>query len=1182
MQVDRLEVLIEAEAKKANAELDTLVGKLNQVSSAMSKTSGLKIGGGSSTSNVNSATSSLAKYTKSTSMALLGTRSLTSQLARLAAAFYSVRRAINFMGDSMKKSMDYVETVNLFQTSFKKIGMETAEDLGMEWGSASADTYAKGFIKEAQDFNKMLTESLSLDPQLMMNYQAVFAQMSNSMGLTADTAMNISESFTMLGNDIASLWNKDTDQAMKKLQGGLAGQIRPLRELGIDISQTSLEMTALKYGITDDVKEMSQAAKVQLRWLSIMDQTEVAFGDMAKTISSPANQMRIFHQQWTNLSRSIGNVFLPIISTVLPYINGFAIALRRVVDTIATALGYELPDYTDSNIYTDVTGDIGNISDVTSDAADSTDKATKANEKYRKSLLGIDELNILNKNDSSSSGSGGSGSGAGGGSGYDNLDDAINQKTDSYMAKFNEEMTKMSNKAKEIADIIQPKIEKFVDFLGQIAPLLEGIAVAFITYKIITWFSDLAVKIAAFSMSPAGIVALSIGAFVAIGAALKDLRDDAAEADLKNRFGEIQLSMEDVETVAKRLTDSKYAANIDIYINEHGKLEGLQKNIQDDVDTLNKLNWKVSIGLKLTSGEVEQYKSTVDKFVSDSEAYIDQQQYVVSLALTATITNDDKFLDEMQTATNAYFDASRGEMESLGRKLREATDKALADGVLDANEQKTIYNLQKEMAEITQKAAEYDYEAKMTKLSLDYKDTDITADSFEKVTKRIGEINQERLDSLDTAELTVYSSIHAKYDVMLDQAHTEEERAKITKQMNDEIAEYAGEVSQTKATITLNGLDFSLGTLAEKYQKEIKSLQPYLQKGVDDLWAMTDLRGTDVGKNGMTKWDQDIGLIGHQLETAMIMGLNDTIDVDARLSMEKLFDALEPTREDLNDQFENGLKAGTAIPEGVISALTDASKLGAIGQDMDSINFLLGQKLSTDKSFLTVLSTSETAGKDLDDALIKGLKSKIPDLKAQGNSLVFDLDAAIKNTSSTSVKNVGGYAQSIINAYGNTFEKDKSTKGTVNTWLDTIRNTIKNYKLPDMTQKINFTYDKNILHNVIGDLNLMITSNARPKQYATGGIPGYGEMFIAREAGPELVGRVGRSNAVMNNNQIVSSVSQGVAGAVAQVLIPALSNLGGGQIIENITYLDSDVLLHTFNKAKSSSDRRYNPVQQGG
>ena len=71
-------------------------------------------------------------------------------------------------------------------------------------------------------------------------------------------------------------------------------------------------------------------------------------------------------------------------------------------------------------------------------------------------------------------------------------------------------------------------------------------------------------------------------------------------------------------------------------------------------------------------------------------------------------------------------------------------------------------------------------------------------------------------------------------------------------------------------------------------------------------------------------------------------------------------------------------------------------------------------------------------------------------------------------------------------------------------------------------------------------------------KYAGGGMPGMGQMFIAREAGPELVGRIGNHTAVMNNNQIVASVSDGVFNAMAPVLTQMCNaintmNTGSGQ-----------------------------------
>ena len=52
-------------------------------------------------------------------------------------------------------------------------------------------------------------------------------------------------------------------------------------------------------------------------------------------------------------------------------------------------------------------------------------------------------------------------------------------------------------------------------------------------------------------------------------------------------------------------------------------------------------------------------------------------------------------------------------------------------------------------------------------------------------------------------------------------------------------------------------------------------------------------------------------------------------------------------------------------------------------------------------------------------------------------------------------------------------------------------------------------------------------------------------MFLAREAGPELVGTIGSRSAVVNNDQIVESVSQGVYRAVRD----AMSQQGQGSNI---------------------------------
>ena len=64
-------------------------------------------------------------------------------------------------------------------------------------------------------------------------------------------------------------------------------------------------------------------------------------------------------------------------------------------------------------------------------------------------------------------------------------------------------------------------------------------------------------------------------------------------------------------------------------------------------------------------------------------------------------------------------------------------------------------------------------------------------------------------------------------------------------------------------------------------------------------------------------------------------------------------------------------------------------------------------------------------------------------------------------------------------------------------------------------------------------------------------------MFIAREAGPELVGSIGRKTAVANNDQIVSGIESGVYRAM---MAANSTNKGGSQTIRIINEIDGDVV----------------------
>lgn len=321
-----------------------------------------------------------------------------------------------------ENSADYEEMMNMFAVAM---------------GSAAESAY---------EYAQTVQNAVGIDASDWMENEAVFMNIVHGYGVASDRAATISQQLTQIGYDLSSIWNEDVDTAMQKLQSGIAGEIEPLRRWGIDLSQTRLEQEALTLGIDESVSSMTQAEKAQLRYIAIFNQVseQGVLGDMAKTLNSSANQVRVFTAQITLLGRSIGNIFIPIINKVLPYITAIVKAVRSVVDVIAGFFGYSLPTVSDYSV--SVGDSVGDLTDDTSDLASATGDAADAAEEYKNTVLGIDELNLLNDTTSSSSGSsgGGSGSSGGGGSGdwdfdlptYDFLEKLVEQNVDSILDSF--------------------------------------------------------------------------------------------------------------------------------------------------------------------------------------------------------------------------------------------------------------------------------------------------------------------------------------------------------------------------------------------------------------------------------------------------------------------------------------------------------------------------------------------------------------------------------------------------------------------------------------------------------------------------------------------------------------------------------------------------------------------------
>lgn len=468
---------------KAPAVSNNLVDMTTALANLASN--GSKVG-----SSAQSVTNSLNGYSASAQRASKSSRSLASVFGRLYANFFWVKRGADKLWQSIETSMDYVETLNYFDAAFGQVA-ESAVSQWEDAGAESAEAYYKSFSDRAKELTSKMSgfkinengtltatgqPSLGIDPEKMMNYQATFGQMASSMGVASETSLKLSQALTEIGADLASVKNLDFDKVWNDMASGLAGMSRTLDKYGVNIRNVNLQQKLNELGIQANITALNQNDKALLRAIILLENTKYAWGDLAETINQPANQLRLIESNFQNLSRTIGNLFLPAVSQTLPYVNAMVIALQRLATWIGNLLGIDLSKVTSS--VADSSFDFSSI-------ADEAENATEAVNKLQKGIRKFDELDVITTPSSSGSGTGGISSGL--------LDDAFDKAYSEYQKAWDDAFNNMENRAQEIADKIEeffaPVKNIFSDFFeGDF--FAAGQDTSNLVAGILNWFAD--------------------------------------------------------------------------------------------------------------------------------------------------------------------------------------------------------------------------------------------------------------------------------------------------------------------------------------------------------------------------------------------------------------------------------------------------------------------------------------------------------------------------------------------------------------------------------------------------------------------------------------------------------------------------------------------------------------------
>ena len=1027
------------------------------------------------------------------SFGVLGT-GISSAKAKFGIYLIAFRQIASVMSDWVKESNDYVENLNLFTVAM---------------GDYAAE--AKVYAEEVQ-------AAMGIDPSEWMRNQGVFMQMAAGFGVATDSAALMSKNLTQLGYDISSFYNIGIEEAMEKLQSGLAGEIEPLRRLGYAIDVASLEQVALNHGITESVNAMSQAEKSQLRYIAIMEQSTNAMGDLSRTIQTPANAMRILNQQITQLSRALGNLLIPMLQQIIPWVQAFVEVITEAIQALAVLFGFELPTI-------DYSG-LDGVSVGASEAEDAIGGATDAAKKMKRELLGIDELTILEPNAASGAGGAGGVGGAGGDLGLDLPEyDFLNGLTD---------------QTNELKDAVKDLLYNYIIPVGtalaawKILDLLQNLGVATALVK------DLKKAVAG------GIVAylefqLALGAF----------------DDFFSESGDIW------DLVRGALAVAIGSGLLYAMFGGPGLILGLGIGLVALITSLTAaigggLDYdgiKANIGTALIAG----LGGAIGWLVTKTPA-----GFAIGFALATAIQ-----LNLTSIAAHLSGQVERGGSESVLLMLQAA----FASGGAGAGIGFMIggpggaaigFVIGAALSIVGQNIA-IDFGNWYQETSRIIDGIEVLDDSISDATKNAVEPFLEQLQALDDSMANLRFT-----GAVIDDSVLTDTQLKVDNIVSTLVNGL--DASKNEALATLEPLAGILGE--EKYNEILLANQTYYAQAKEDVLSgevqISAIMQEAANQNRAITEDewQQIRDIESEMQSLGVSNLSET-QVEYETIMRNLKDnaahiSLEQASEIIKNAQTTRDETIAAAETQYSTVLLEAQKMldtGAINDEQYQA-IIDAAKESKDSTIAAATeqynSIYDTASTKLGD-LARYIDENTGEIKSKWQ--VFWDDVGLKWSNFWSGINQGwqDFKSDLSAGWTQFWEKDlpNAVAGGINGIISGVETGL-NWVI-DKLNSFKFTTPSWLPFGMGGKtfgLNIPKTTLGRVSFFANGGFPHYGEMFIAREDGPELVGRIGNRTAVANNDQIVegiASANDGVINAIyamAQRIVTAIEENGGDIYVE--------------------------------
>lgn len=523
-----------------------------------------------------------------------------------------------------------------------------------------------------------------------------------------------------------------------------------------------------------------------------------------------------------------------------------------------------------------------------------------------------------------------------------------------------QKMPTMVRRVKEAGEAVSDFAEPFlkvggwlVDNPGLLVGTITGIGTSLAFYKVASGVMSLAKALGA--LGPAGWTIMGLGGVVGvitgISSSVKKAAEEAKRANLDAHFGDISLSISELQETAAAIIQSQNLDQIRESIIAMGEVDAIADDIRDAKRELDKMNWKVSIGMELTESEQEAYREQIEGYVSSVQEYVTEQQYAVNLAV-GVLTDDDLEGKNIVDQVNQFYSGKMGELENLGTQMNEAITDAFQDGLLDIDEIKEITELQSQMAEIQNALAGAEYDANLELMKTKYSAGDLDAESFRNMQAELQE--QVTAASADYEKSFVMAVSNA--DIMLKEGDINQEEYK------NMVSEFRENYLENVGSLQAKAANFQTQAILEQYADEIGASD--IDGKISEAYQ-TALRNIEIGGNAAIGFDAEVIYKSMDLD----------LDKSTKAALSELWEDLSPQLELMQKTAAEFREAGQEIPDYIAEGIHDAATVGALVGDMNSIYTMMGEEAANSEEYQELLLSQMEQGAYIPEAIAEGILS---------------------------------------------------------------------------------------------------------------------------------------------------------------------------------------------------------------